>query len=397
MNLSFITNNLNTISVILFYTAIIVLLILNRKKFEIQSGFIAIKRTKIGLRLIRGIGKKHKELIKILGYIGIGVGFIGMIFVSYIMLKNLYTVFTVPGAQSEISPALPGIRFPGSPINIPLIIGWIALFIVVLVHEFSHGIVATAHGLKVKSSGIAFFGPIMGAFVEPDEKKLSESPDVVQYSVYAAGPFSNMLLSIVALLLISLILSPVVNTITQPVGFSFDGLAKGMPAQNAGINPGMVFITVNGNAVVNDSLFIETMQNSLPNEIITLETEAQEYDITLAPNPDDSNKGYIGVNGIRTEYRLKPSYSNLGIPYWLLQKISELFWWVFVLSSGIGIINLLPLGPIDGGRMLQVSLVKTRGKKQGMGIWTKVSIFFLAILLLNIFMPLILSVISKMS
>jgi membrane-associated protease RseP (regulator of RpoE activity) len=290
-----------------------------------------------------------------------------------------------------ISPALPGVRLPGSQVYIPLIIGWLALFIVMVVHEFSHGIVATAHNIKVKSSGIAFFGPIMGAFVEPDEKKLSASSDVVQYSVYAAGPFSNVLLAIAALAIMLLVMAPAINSITQPVGFSFDEATKGLPAAMVGIKSGMTFTYVNGIPVTNESLFVETMQASKPNDIITLETSSQKFEVTLAQNPDGSAKGYIGVKGIKTEYQLKPNYSRLTIPYWLLQKISELFWWVFVLSSGIGIINLLPLGPLDGGRMLQTSLVQVHGKKKGLGVWAKVSIFFLALLLLNIFLPFIMN------
>jgi membrane-associated protease RseP (regulator of RpoE activity) len=394
MDLSFITNNLNTISVVLFYSTIMLLVYLNRKKFEIQSGFMAMKRTKLGLRLIDRVGKKHKELIKILGYIGIGVGFIGMIFVSYLMLSNLYTLLTVPGAQSQVAPAIPGVRIPGSPIYIPLITGWIALFIVVLVHEFSHGIVATANGLKIKSSGIVFFGPILGAFVEPNEKKLVKSHAVVQYSVFAAGPFSNILLSIAAFLLILFVMAPVINSITQPVGFSFEGVEKGLPASAAGVKPNMVFVRVNGIAVENDSLFSEVMQNSLPNEQLLLETKDQRFTLTTTSRPDNTQKGYVGVSGIKTEYTAKDSLKAIGFLYPVFSKLTELLWLILMLSSGIGIINLLPLGPIDGGRMLQTAMVSVGGKKKGLKLWSGVSYLFLIVLLLNIFLPLAMTLVK---
>jgi len=395
MDLSIITNNLNTIFVVLFYFTIILLVYLNRKKFEIQSGFIALKRTKIGLKIIKSIGTKHRELIKILGYIGIGIGFIGMFFVSYLLIDNLFKLITIPGTQSQIAPALPGIKIPGSPIYIPLIIGWLALFIVVLVHEFSHGIVATANGIKVKSSGIVFFGPIMGAFVEPDEKALVKKPDVVQYSVFAAGPFSNVLLSIAAFLIVLLVISPLLGALTNPVGFSFDDVSKGLPAAKAGIKPGMVFIRVNGNEVNSSSFFINLMENSLPNEIIILETQTQRFELTTGQNPVNNSKGYAGISGIRTEFKVKPNLNGLWFLYPILSHFGELLFWVYFLSLGIGIINLLPLGPIDGGRILQVSLLKIKGKKKGLSLWTKLSFFFLLLLLLNIFLPLVLSTLRK--
>ena len=45
-----------------------------------------------------------------------------------------------------------------------------ALAIVAIPHEFAHGIFARLNNLRVKSSGFALFGPILAAFVEPDEK-----------------------------------------------------------------------------------------------------------------------------------------------------------------------------------------------------------------------------------
>jgi membrane-associated protease RseP (regulator of RpoE activity) len=57
------------------------------------------------------------------------------------------------------------------------------------------------------------------------------------------------------------------------------------------------------------------------------------------------------------------------------------------LSLGIGLANLLPLGPVDGGRMLQVSLQKIKGEEKGNKIWHKISIATLMLLAINIFWP----------
>jgi membrane-associated protease RseP (regulator of RpoE activity) len=177
--------------VLAFYVVVILLLIINRKKFEFQ-GIAALKRTKFGVKWMQAFSKKHKETIKILGYCGIGVGFAGMIFIFGYVIKALWDFFFAPAAPAAFSLVLPGVNVPGAAIFIPL---WVLvpLFIVVLIHEAGHGVVAKAFGVPIKHTGIVFFGPLAGAFVEPDEKKLKKADDIVRFSVFAAGPFANAL------------------------------------------------------------------------------------------------------------------------------------------------------------------------------------------------------------
>ncbi len=72
----------------------------------------------------------------------------------------------------------------------------------------------------------------------------------------------------------------------------------------------------------------------------------------------------------------------------------DLFLWILVLSSGIGLANLLPLGPADGGRMLQLVLHNWRGREQGDRLWKQVTVFFLAVLAINIFVPMARAVVA---
>src|SRR3989344_8635488 len=93
---------------------------------------------------------------------------------------------------------LPGVKIPG----LPYLGFWhwiITIFILALVHEFCHGILARLYNLKIKSSGLAILGVLLpivpAAFVEPDEKKLFKKKKKEQLSVLAAGPFSNLVLA----------------------------------------------------------------------------------------------------------------------------------------------------------------------------------------------------------
>jgi membrane-associated protease RseP (regulator of RpoE activity) len=55
-----------------------------------------------------------------------------------------------------------------------------------------------------------------------------------------------------------------------------------------------------------------------------------------------------------------------------------------LLNLGIGLFNLVPLGPVDGGRMLRLVLHKFFEKKRADKIWKNISVFFLTIILINI-------------
>ncbi|MFH1399323.1 MAG: site-2 protease family protein [Candidatus Woesearchaeota archaeon] len=376
------TDNLTLI----FYLTIILLVYINRKKFDIQARIIALYRTKVGLKLMENTASKYREFIKILGYCGVGIGFIGMVLISYTFANNLYKLIADSTAQSEVALVLPGVKVPGSPIFIPLIMGWVALFIVIAVHEFSHGIVALANNLRVKSSGIVFFGPLMGAFVEPDEKKLVKQDPIVQYSLFAAGPFSNILLAVIIILASSALILPVFDKISQPSGFSIETILPDTPASSAGLTPGLTFLQVNSQPANNFSVFFQELQNIKPNQTITLTTLQKTYTILTVAHPDNQSQGYIGVQGFENEYTLHPSFSWLQPihPIELILFIAEFTTLTAILSLGIGLANLLPLGPTDGGRMLQIAFTSIYGTKKGNNYWKQVSVFFLVILLANI-------------
>jgi membrane-associated protease RseP (regulator of RpoE activity) len=369
--------------VILFYLLIILFVIVKRKMFTFQAKFIALYKTKLGLKIIDRIGTKYSEFIKILGYTGIGVGYVGMFVILYFIIKGLIDLVLVPGAPAVVAPVLPGVPIPGSPIFVPFWYGIIALFIVVLVHETSHGIVAKAHKLPVLSSGIVFFGPLIGAFVEPDEKKLKKQSDVVQYSIFAAGPFSNILLAGLIMLIVLIVFNPLANVYVHPIGVSFTEVTPSMPAALAGLQAGVIYTHVNNITVNSTNEFVNAFDNVKVNEVVTIGNDYKDYAVITTSNADNPDQPMIGVK-LETRYENDDS--------WLLKLffiIVELFSWIFMLSLGLGLANLLPIGPVDGGRMIQVSLAKIMGEKKGNKVWTKLTLLLVGILAILLLTPII--------
>lgn len=87
-------------------------------------------------------------------------------------------------------------------INLPFFEGIAALIVVLVVHEGAHAVLARIAKVPLLSSGIAFFGIIpIGAFVEPDEKKLARVDAPRQTRVLVAGATANLLTSCVSFVL----------------------------------------------------------------------------------------------------------------------------------------------------------------------------------------------------
>ncbi len=377
--------------IIIFYLLVIAFIAFNWKRIEKQAKIIFLYRSKFGLRWMDYIAKKFREWVVLFGYIGMGAGFVGLVIISYVLIQNLYSLITKPAAVSGVSLVLPGVNVPGLGV-LPFWYWLIAIFSIALIHEFSHGIVARAHNIRVKNTGIVFFGPILGAFVEPDENKLRKQPDIVQYSVLAAGSFSNIVLAIVALLLLNFAFMPLQDAMVNPSGFSFDSYASDhLPVAEAGIKPGTIITGINNQKTETFQQFSEELSFYRPGESITINTAEKNYPIKLAANPDNPKKPFLGISNIKNEFNTKEKFKQGAgnIAYVIVDWVAGFFRWLFLLSLGIGLFNLLPLPVVDGGRMAQVFLHKLKGPEKGERLYHKVSLFFLLILLLNLFYPLL--------
>ncbi len=375
--------------VLAFYLGLILFIYLNRRKFEFQAKFIALKRTKLGLKLMDRWGTKYGEFIRLLGIIGIGVCFIGIILMIPFVIWLFIQLFVTPEAPAAFAPFLPGVKIPGSPITVPLVQGLVALFIVVVIHEFSHGVVARANKIPVLNSGIVFFGPLIGAFVEPDEKKLTKETDVVKYSVFAAGPFSNFVSGAIFLLIFSLIFAPITSSMVDVTGFTLESVEPDLPADLAGLVPGSNYTIFNGEQIMNKSQFTSLLSQLQINKTITIGNSTHNYNVTPIENPEQAGKPLIGISFMLTT-KIKESVPKW--IYYILFWIQDLIFWIVALSLGLGAANLLSIGPLDGGRMTQVASTKIFGKKKGTLIWAKTSVILLFIVLILVLLPIIRSI-----
>ena len=373
--------------VLLFYLILIVIIYANRKKFEFQAKFIAMFKTKLGLKLMDKISQKYREYVKLFGYIGVGIGFIGMLFIFGTLVYLLFGLIVTPETTQGVSLVIPGFKMAGSDFRFPLVYGLLSIFVIATIHELAHGIVARAWRIPILSSGIVFFGPIIGAFVEPDDKKMSKRPDIEQYSVFAAGPFINILFAflLLAMLLVSL---PFINNAFYENVIITD-VAINSPAYIAGWPSNSILTDIDNTEItdIKDLSYALSEIESGDNLNVKYIHENKEYQKTIEIGEKDS-RPYIGIYA-QSDIKYKTGLGNIWfkITSWIFgdsRKSGLASWgflsWLMNLSLAIGLINLLPLGPTDGGRMIFLATQRIY-KQKGAKIYSYVSFISLMLLL----------------
>ncbi len=361
--------DLNLISIIVFYSLIAVYFFIKRKNITREYGIFFLYRTQKFTSIMRRIANLSPRFWRWFGYASIPVGFAGMFAIFSYLAYALAKLFFVPSAAPSVSLIIPGVRIPGS-VFVPFWYGIIALFVVIVVHEGMHGVVSEAWKLKLKSSGVGLLAFLPLAFVEPPENQLKKAKLSTQLSIFSAGVFANAVTAGVVLLISTFALAPLAS------GIYVADVQEGMPAAIAGLAAGDIIYKVNGAPIKYSSDFATEMQKLKPSDKVTLSTAAKTTEAVAIENPSAKGKAYIGIS------------FRQAFPYFGLFEISNLLYWIFVFNIGIGIINLLPLGPIDGGRMLGTLLQnKVKNKKLAMKLFSTVSTASLLLLLANIFLP----------
>src|SRR3989338_535037 len=378
--------NWDIISAVIFYLIIFGLFLKFRNKFEVQGKIFVMYKTKLGLKLMDYFAKKFPRTLKVLSYFSVGLGFVGMISVLLILVKGAINLIKIPDSQPMLAPLLPGIQIPG----LPTLSFWhwiLAILVVAVIHEFSHGVYARLRNIKIKSSGFAFLGPILAAFVEPDEKELNKATKFQQLSVLSEGAFSNIISGIIIILIGSLVLTPVTSSMFETSGVQIISISEDLPINSTEVKIGETIRSINGIKIENVKGFIETMDVLKPGEIINLMTDNTSSQIPLVQNPQNTSRALLGVTVTHTKINLKENikekYGSI-IPSFILW-LSELLFWLYVISLGVGFFNLLPLGPVDGGKMFYVGIQYfIKDKKKALKVYSYMTSFCTFLIIINL-------------
>lgn len=395
-----------------------------------REGWMYLYKTQLGVKYIEKFSKKYSNFLKMLQYPIVVLGWALMAGIVFLLGQTVYIYAKYPQITQIIKapPVMPLIPY------FPQIFGvenflpdfyfmyfLLALLIVAIVHEFSHGIYMRLFGVRIKSTGFAFLGPILGAFVEQDDKDFRKKKRFEQMVVLAAGVFANILFSLIFFFILVLFFSASYS----PQGYIFDNYAYG-PVQTSEISsyaainenltqvmaynqsyfylgnvssllktlnnsnvsgmllyadsPAMraqikgIIIEMNGIRIKNRADLSFYLQSVKPGDNITMKTNyngtVQEYNITLAKNPYDDEKAFLGVMNnqpaprgifgkfvaLFTNFKDNTTHYVANYDAGLASYIYNLIWWIMLINLFVGLFNMLPLGILDGGRFFYLGV-----------------------------------------
>jgi len=384
--------SINNTLLIIFIGLLTLSLVFYRKRFVFHTKYFPIYfcmcRTKLGIKLMQKIAERFPRLLHYSSFFIILIGFLGMILVSFDLIRTAIELILNPLNGISVGLVLP-VEVKGA-FYVPFIYWIICVFIIATIHEFMHGVFAKYYKIKVKATGFAFLGVIIplipAAFVEPDEKKLEKSKKIAQLSVFGAGPFINIILGLFLMLVYLFAIIPVNNNIYNYQGVEITDLFKeDTPAKQAGINIGEVINNIDNNEIKTVQDFSKSFDNKNPGDKINIITGRASYAITLA----GTQKAVLGVF-VQDKKEIKQEVLN---KYGFLVNVfiwfKELIYWLFLLNLGVGLFNLVPIGPLDGGRMFHVVLQKYLPHKHVKKVWYSVSATFLIVILSSVIVGLI--------
>lgn len=299
------------------------------------------------------------------------------------------------------------------------------LLVIVIAHELGHFMAAKIAGIKVLEFAIGFpprlFSVIrggtryslnlipLGAFVRTAGENDPTVPDSlaskgpwVRMGVYFSGPIVNILLAFILFVVFFMI--PVQAIIGSELGAEIDSVAAGSPADNAGIAAGDIVLKANSIEIHRSEDLRRAIQERTGEITLLLQRNGGEITKSLTPvlDPDTGNE-IIGIRyGWASPYITESSRES----FWqanyysgkilinspslmkdailtnpgeavtgpvgaghvavkvLEQGLSNVVFLAALISLGIGLFNLFPIPPLDGGGIIIAVIEGIRGGKR---------------------------------
>lgn len=367
---------------LLFVVAVAAFVWRDRKNVK-ATGLVLMRRTQRGKVWLDKTTNRAPQLWGLLTVIGVVVAIPAMIFISYFLLSNTIQLASghVVGAVKLV---LPWSGFEDKPgvLLVPWYFWIIGIATVVVPHELFHGIACRLGKIRIKSLGWMLLAIIPGAFVDPDVNQLKKAPRFAKLRVFAAGSFANFTIGFLCMLLGVAML----GALFHPVGILPAGLIADTPAAAANLSGTLLAIdnfTINSQ----EDLIAALQQVPVGSQVI-VRTSSGNYTVTTAQHPE-LNQSYLGLAGpYQLDYKLKAGVAASGFGD-VAQFFVDLFAWLWMINLGIGMFNLLPIKPLDGGLIFEEIAGKFLRKNATRFVTIGISVLMIAIVVFNIVGPVV--------
>ena len=373
MELDFITQN-SIIYVLIAWVVIVVAakgLKLEKYGVEIKAYSLVYKNKQVQSVLTKILGRTRRG-IRVFADVSVIAGFIMMGFAFWFLLDNVSKFFVAPTDFSELTVLIPGVTLTSSA-SITYFL--LSIPIVLVVHEGAHGIVAALEKIKIKTGGFAIFIAMFAGFVEPDEEEFNKAKKISKLRVIGAGATANVIFAFVlgAILLTNPLFALIMP---EPLLSSFYELPQGVlvlsiiedsGAERAGLLANDIITSINGIQILSPIDFPSLNPGDTADVSVLRDGENLDFSIDIMPAPDDPERGLIGIMRDNS-LAYKPVFNFIE---WNDPSVSMFLLWLWMISFFIGIINMLPLPILDGGKFIHTIIDQRISEKSvNITMWT---------------------------
>ena len=354
MALDFLTENA-IIYVLIAWVVILIVaksLKLEKHGFTIKAYSLTYKNNQVQSILSKML-TRTKRGIRVFADVSVVAGFLMMGFAFWFLISNISNFFVEPTEFAELTVLIPGVTLTSASAILYFLL---SIPIVLVIHEGAHGIVASLEKIKIKTGGFAIFIALFAGFVEPDEKEFDNAKKISKLRVIGAGATANVIFAFAlgAILLTNPLFAMVLPDpllewfYDEPDGVLILSIIEGSGAEKAGLQTDDVITGIEGVPIITPLDFQKVDLKPGETVTVTVNRDGQqlEFPVEIMPSPDDPDKGLVGI--MRDNAFYKPVYNFIE---WDPQ-VSMFLLWLWMISFFIGIINMLPLPILDGGKFI---------------------------------------------
>jgi len=385
--LEFLTDNA-IIYVLIAWVVILVVaksLKLEKHGFELKAYSLTYKNTQVQSVLSKILTRTRRG-IRVFADVSVVAGFLMMGFAFWFLLNNLSNFFVEPTEFAELTVLIPGVTLTSASAIAYFLL---SIPIVLVIHEGAHGIVASLEKIKIKTGGFAVFIALFAGFVEPDEEEFDKAKKISKLRVIGAGATSNVIFAFAlgALLLTNPIFAlilpePLVEWFYDaPDGVLVISIIPDSGAEKAGLQSGDLITAINGVVIITPLDFQKIDLKPGETVTVTVQRNGQQLQlpVEIMPSPDDPNRGLVGIMRDNA-LSYKPVYNFIEWD----PHLSMFLLWLWMISFFIGIINMLPLPILDGGKFIYTIIENKASEQKINGIMWAIYAFTFVLFGLNI-------------
>ncbi len=352
--------------------------------FEIKAYSLVYKNKGVNDVLIKVLGRTRRG-IKVFADVSVIAGFVMMGFAFWFLLNNVSNFFVAQSEFSELTVLIPGVTLTSAPAITYFLL---SIPIVLVIHEGAHGIVAALEKIKIKTGGFAIFVAMFAGFVEPDEEEFEKAKKISKLRVIGAGATSNVIfaLALGAILLTNPFFAMVLPEpllgifFEEPEGVLVLSIIENSGAEKAGLLANDIITSINGIPIHSPVDFPTLNPGETASVSILRDSQALEFGLEVMPSPDDPERGLIGIMRDNS-FAYIPV---LNFIEWNDPNVSMFLLWLWMISFFIGIINMLPLPILDGGKFIHTIIDKRISDKSVNVVMWGIYAFTFALFALNI-------------